>query len=218
MPAGTITALESQKRNKERVNVYLDGDYAFSLEAIAAAGLRLGQALSEAEARALQETDSVAQAVNSAARFLAHRPRSTAEVRRNLTEKDFPEAVIEAALARLTDLGYLDDRAFAAYWIDNRVQFKPLGPRALRHELRRHGVPEAIIEDALQTVDAAASAYSAAASQRRRLRGSNRAAFRARVGAFLQRRGFTYDIISEVLGRLTDEIEAEDPEYFTETD
>lgn len=218
MPAGTITALKAQQRSKERVNVFLDGEYAFSLEAVAAAALRVGQALSEAEARALQETDSVAQAVNKAASFLAYRPRSTAEVRRSLAGKGFTDAVIDAALARLTDMGYLDDRAFAAYWVDNRAQFKPLGARALRYELRRHGVPAAIIEDALQAVDAADSAYNAAASQRRRLRGSDRAAFRAKVGAFLQRRGFAYDTISEVLGRLMAEIDAEDPAYFTDTD
>jgi regulatory protein len=218
MPAGTVTALKVQQRSKERVNVFLDGAYAFSLEAVAAAGLRVGQALSEAEVRALQETDSVAQAVNKAASFLAYRPRSTAEVRRNLARKDYPEAVIDAAVARLTALGYLDDEAFAAYWIDNRTQFKPLGERALRYELRQHGVPAAIIEDAVQRVDAAASAYSAAASQRRKLRGSDRPTFRAKASAFLQRRGFNHDTISEVLGRLITEIEAEDPDYFAETD
>jgi hypothetical protein len=52
----------------------------------------VGQHLSDDEARALQEADSVAQAVNSAARFLAYRPRSAAEVRRNLAEKGFPRA------------------------------------------------------------------------------------------------------------------------------
>lgn len=218
MPAGTITALESQKRDKERVNVYLDGEYAFSLEAVAAAALHKGQTLTEAEVRALQDSDAVTRAVNSAARFLAYRPRSIAEVRRNLTGKKLPDTVIEAAVARLTDLGYLDDRAFAAYWIDNRTRFKPLGPRALRYELRRHGVPEPIIDEALHTVDAADSAYRAADSQRRRLRAISREVFRGKVSAFLQRRGFTHDIISEVLDRLTDDIEAEDPDYFLEPD
>ncbi len=218
MPAGTITALEAQQRSKERVNVYLNGEYAFSLEAVAAAGLRVGQHLSDDEARALQEADSVAQAVNSAARFLAYRPRSAAEVRRNLAEKGFPAPVIEAAAARLSALGYLDDRAFAAFWIENRAQFKPLGPRALRFELRQRGVPDAVIDDALQDMDAVASACRAADSQRRKLRAASRAERRARLAAFLQRRGFDHDTISEVLSRIEDETDAEGLDDFTNTD
>lgn len=219
MPAGTITALEAQQRSKERVNVYLDGEYAFSLEAVAAAGLRVGQSLSDDEARALQEADSVAQAVNSAARFLAYRPRSAAEVRRNLAEKGFAAPVIEAAAARLAALGYLDDRAFAAFWIENREQFKPLGPRALRFELRRHGVPDAVIDEALLSLDAVASAYRAADSQRRKLRAAGRAERRAKLAAFLRRRGFDHDTISEVLGRLEeDDTDAEDLDDFINTD
>lgn len=212
---GTITALEVQKRNKERVNVYLDDAYAFSLSLDEAARLRKGQALSDADIAALQNDDSLKRAVDSASRYLAHRPRSIAEVRQNLADKEFPEPIIEAALERLITLGYLDDHAFASFWVGERNRFKPLGTRALRYELRQKGISEAIISDVLAELDVDDAAYRAALPQLRRLRGSSRRVFEQKIGGFLQRRGFSYDVARQVLRQLQEELDASDPAYFT---
>lgn len=74
----TITALRFQKRNPERVNVYLDGSYAFGLPALIAASLRIGQSLGEDEIASLQGQDAAQRAYERALRFLASRPRSSA--------------------------------------------------------------------------------------------------------------------------------------------
>ena len=214
MPAGIITALEIQKRNKERVNIYLDNEYAFSLDVMQAALLRKGQALTEAEVTALQDDDAIGQAVDRAVRFLAYRPRSEQEVRRNLSDKDIPQAVIDAAVDRLHNLGYLDDRAFALFWIENRSTFKPLSPRALRYELRQKGIADTIITDLLADVDAYEAAYQAARKRLQRLRGTDRSTFRSKINTFLQSRGFTYDIIRDITQQLIEELESEDLAYF----
>lgn len=214
---GIVTAIEVQKRNKQRVNVYIDGDYTFSLSLIEAARLRKGQQLSDDEIAALRDEDAVAKAVDSAAHFLGFRPRSLEEVRRNLADKETPPAVIEAAMNRLTAMGYLDDEAFARYWVQSRGEFKPLSPRALRMELKQKGVPDAIINDVLGELDADSLAYRAALVQARKLRHPTRLAFRKKIGDLLQRRGFSYSTIRDVVERLMDEIETQDPEYFTET-
>lgn len=214
---GIVTAIEVQKRNKERVNVYIDGEYTFSLSLIEAARLRKGQQLSDAEIAALRDEDTVQKAVDSAARFLGYRPRSLAEVRRNLTEKEMPPAVIEAALNRLTAMGYLDDEAFARYWVQSRGEFKPLSPRALRVELKQKGVPDAIISAALDELDADHLAYRAGLAQARKLRQPTRPEFRKKIGDLLRRRGFSYSTIHEVVERLLDELETSDPDYFNPT-
>ncbi|HEX2619589.1 MAG TPA: RecX family transcriptional regulator [Phototrophicaceae bacterium] len=211
---GVITTLEVQKRNKERVNVYLDGEYSFSTTLIDAARLRKGQTLTDAEIAALRVEDAIAKAVDSAVRFLAYRPRSVAEIQRNLAEKSIDELVITAAIDRLSTLGYLDDEAFARFWVDNRTAFKPLGPSALRYELRQKGIAEGIIEEILDQLDATASARQAASGQIRRLRGSDQRTFRQKLGSFLQRRGFGYDVISEVVSAWIEELEATD--YFAD--
>ncbi|MBZ0304093.1 MAG: RecX family transcriptional regulator [Anaerolineae bacterium] len=209
-----ITALEIQQKNKERVNVYLDHEYAFSLDVMMAAALHKGQELTEAEIAVLKDQDAVSRAVDRAVRFLSYRPRSVAEIRRNLADKQIPDVVIDAAVERLKGLGYVDDGAFARYWVENRNTFKPLSPRALRYELREKGVANADINAALSDLDAQDAAYRAAQAQVRRYRSTSRMAFRNKLGPFLQRRGFGYDVIRDVVEQLIAEIELEDPDYF----
>lgn len=211
---GVITALEIQKRNKERVNVFLDGVYRFSVNLMDAVKLRKGQTLTDNDIAALKAEDDVVKAVESAVRFLSYRPRSISEVRRNLTEKQMEPPVIDAALERLSVLGYLDDEAFARYWVENRTSFKPLAPTALRFELRRKGISDAIITEVLEAVDPNAAARQAAQTQVKRLRGQDRKTFRTKLSSFLQRRGFSYDVIREVIGTLTEELDSDDPNYF----
>jgi regulatory protein len=209
-----ITAIELQKRNKERVNVFLDGEYAFSISALEAVRLRKGQSLSDDEIAAMRGEDAVGKAVDSAARFLSYRPRSEAEIRRNLASKSIDEPIIDAALERLRTMGYLNDQAFARFWVENRTAFKPLGPSALRHELRQKGIADADIEAVLGDIDVQDSAYRAALAQSRRLRGSDRRTFRHRIGSFLQRRGFNYAVIEDVMSRLMEELTSLDDDFF----
>jgi regulatory protein len=210
-----ITALEVQKRNKERVNVFVDGEYAFSLTLIEAARLHKGQTLSEAEIAVLRDEDAIIEATNKALRFLAYRPRSIQEVRRNLAQKSLPPAVIEAALDRLSAMGYLNDQTFARYWVENRETFKPLGPAALRYELRHKGVANDVIDEVLsEALDVEAAAYRAATNEARRLRGRSRREFHTKLANLLKRRGFAYSTGRSVIHRLIEELETDDPEFF----
>ena len=206
MPA-TISALEVQKRNKERVSVFLDGEYAFSLTLIEAARLHKGQTLSDSEIAELRARDSIERAVDQAVRFLSFRPRSTSEIRDNLTKKQVPPEAIEAALKRLTQLGYVDDLAFARYWVNNRDEFRPKGPLALRQELREKGITSRLCDQVLAEVDFADAAYRAVQRQVRRWNGLDQTTFRQKVYEFLARRGFRAETIRDVTGRLQEELE-----------
>jgi regulatory protein len=214
---GIVTGIEVQKRNKERVNVYIDGEYTFSLSLIEAARLRKGQQLSDAEIAALRDEDTAQKAVDHAARFLSYRPRSLEEVRRNLADKDYAPAVIDTAISRLTVMGYIDDEAFARFWVQGRGRVKPLSPRALRVELRQKGVPDTIINEVLGELDADELAYRAALSQSKRLRRPTHQEFRKKIGDLLRRRGFSYSTIRDTVERLREELETSDPEYFNQT-
>jgi regulatory protein len=85
----------------------------------------------------------------AAARFLEARPRSVEEVRRRLRGAGFEADLAEAAIARLGELGMLDDAAFARAWTEARDRARPRSARALRQELRGKGVADAVIEQAL---------------------------------------------------------------------
>jgi regulatory protein len=212
----TITALEIQEHDHERVSVYLDGEFAFGLPLIDAARLRKGQVLSDEEITALRQEDDITRTVDQIVRLLARRPYSVFEIRHHLESKRVDLLTIQEVLVRLERLGYVDDHAFARYWIENRERFKPRGPRALRYELRQKGIDESLIETVMDELDTRDSAYRAAQEQVRRLHHPKKQDFRSKVGTFLVRRGFDYEIVREVIEQLTNELEEQQPEYFAE--
>jgi len=205
----TITALKAQKRNPRRVNVYLDGRYAFSLAAIEAAKLRRGQVLSDEDIERLRERDSFEKAYDRALRFLSYRPRSEAEVRRYLRDKAVSPAIEDEVIERLTRAKLLDDLAFARYWVENRESFNPRGLRMLRYELRRKGLSEETIAQALADLEEEESAYRAALRRGRRLARLDQVSFRQKLGAYLLRRGFPHEVVDLAVERTWQELRAE---------
>jgi regulatory protein len=90
--------------------------------------------------------DDPAVVLEAAARFLEARSRSVAEVRRRLGGAGYRSDLIDAAIARMTDLGMLDDEAFARAWVESRDRARPRGERAIREELRVKGIDRAIAD------------------------------------------------------------------------
>lgn len=200
-----ITALTLQKHNKDRVNVYLDGEFAFGLAAIEAVRLRVGQELSNDEIIELQMKDDIERAYERALNYLSYRPRSEAELRRNLRRKDVEEPVIDVVVGRLTRAGLLDDREFAKYWVDNRARFNPRGLRGLRHELRQRGISRDIIDDVLATYDVQAAARKVVEAGARRLSEAEPCDFRRKLQAYMARRGFSYGVIKPLVQQKLEE-------------
>ena len=207
--AGTITALKVQKRNPRRVNVFLDGRYAFGLAAIEAARLRRGQVLSDEDIERLKERDSFEKAHDRALRFLSYRPRSEAEVRRYLQGKAVSPAVEEEVIERLTRANLLDDLDFARYWVENRESFNPRGLRMLRYELRQKGLSDETIAQALTDLDEEEGAYRVALRRGRRLAHLDQVSFRKKLSAHLLRRGFPYEVVNPTVERAWQELGAE---------
>lgn len=205
--AGTITELRVQQRRKDRVNVYLDGHFAFGVKDIVAARLRVGQTLTEGDIAGLKEQDAFEEAYNSALNFLSYRPRSTAEVTWNLRGKGVPDPLVEAVVEQLARAGLVDDETFAEYWIEQRERFKPRSARMLRHELRQKGVAADVIDQALEGLDEADSARRLAGKRVRRYAHLERGEFWQKMVGYLQRRGFRYGTIKPIVQELWQEIE-----------
>ena len=202
-----ITRLVIQKKDKERVNVYLDGEFAFGLALVEAMHLKVGQVLSEEQIAVLQDKDAYQKALGRALDYLTRRPRSYWEIEQYLQKKEVSAIHLESVLQRLTELNLLDDLAFARYWIENREAFRPRGKYALRYELRQKGVSETIIEQALSQgeLDEVESAYRVARKKWRNLRGfENQWQLQQKLAGYLGQRGFSWDIIREVSQRLWD--------------
>lgn len=214
--AGKISGLEIQKNNKNRVNVFLDGEYAFSLGLMEAAPLRKGQHLSDADIQQLQDADHLTQAYERAVRFLATRPRSVSEVRRKLAEKKTPTSIVDTVIGRLEATGYLNDPEFARYWVENRQESSPRGAMALRMELREKGVPSNVIDEALRDQDGESVALRAAEKKARTLRRTDKRDFRQKMTSFLMRRGFDYETVRTVIDQLIEQLETDGDPFFTD--
>jgi len=207
----SITALVAQKKNKDRVSVYLDGRFAFGLAAIEAVKLKRGQVLSDEDIARLLDADAVEKAHERALHFLSFRPRSESEVRRNLSDAKHTAETIEAAIHRLKRAGLVDDRAFAQYWLENRGQFSPRSSRALKVELRRKGVPVEMIDEVLEAAshsDASAALQAARSKARRMARFGNKE-IKQKLVVYLVRRGFDYEVALEAAGRAWEEAAAQ---------
>ena len=153
-----ITGIEAQKRTPNRVNIYLDGDFAFGLARIVAAWLRVGQELSEEKIEQLQAAEARERAFQQAMLFLSYRARSESEIRTNLRKHEYPESAIEETIARLRQNGFANDDQFARAWVENRITFRPRSRRMLAMELRQKGLDDETVQSAVETVDDEASA------------------------------------------------------------
>jgi regulatory protein len=198
-----ITRLQIQQKNKERVNIFLDEEYAFSLELMLAAGLRKGQQLTEAEIATLQADDERKRAYAAALTFLGQRVRSQTEVAQRLEQREFTPEAIAQTLARLQQEGYLDDTTFGQQWVANRQRFRPRSERALRYELRRKGMETSLIDEVIQEaeIDEDAAAWAALQPKIARWQGLERAQFSQKAGGFLARRGFGHEVARRVIDR-----------------
>ena len=211
-----VTAVERQQRRR-RVNVFVDGRFTLALGAELAAerDVRPGRSITQGELSALVEAEARRSALDSALRLLSYRPRSEQELRDRLARKTFGRRVIEDTLRRLRELGYVDDAAFARFWTETRQAQRPRSRRLLAVELRWRGVAQEQAEEATAGISDEEAAYQAASrrlSASGGLRGLEYQRFRERLGGFLTRRGFSYDVARRTIERCWEELSAEPAE------
>ena len=139
--------------------------------------------------------------------WIAHKPRSRADLSRRLRAKGIPDDVATAALDSLGEQGLLDDRGFAEAWVESRVRFRPRSRAMIRAELRAQGVDSAVIEDVTDEIDDQALADTIAAAQIGRSLARHRDSdddawerVQKRTGALLVRRGFGSGVVHRALG------------------
>lgn len=203
-----ITRLVAVGDRSKKVKVYLDGTYAFAVEAAVAleAKLRLNQELNPSSLETLERENQAKKALAAAHNILSFRPRSEKELRLKLSQKGFDAKTISGCLDYLKKSGLVNDASFARYWAENRASFSPRSGRMVSLELRQKGVPVELAEATSEEVDDDSAAYAAGFKKASRLGIADHEEFRRKVGEYLKRRGFGYDVIDRSLKKLWDEI------------
>lgn len=196
---GKVTKIEEQKRNKNRVNVYLDGNFFCGLfkETVIKNNLYEGREVSETKLSELEHDEELFRAKEKVRNYLSYRFRSKKEVEEYLLGKGFDSGIIKGVISDFEDAGLLDDEKFAELWIKDRNKRKPKGDFALKRELQKKGVDEKYIKKALELTDERENAEKAARKAFRKYR--KREDRDRRVRAYLSRRGFPSDLIREII-------------------
>lgn len=206
---GSVTRLVAQKKNPNRVSVFIDEAFAFGVhvDLIVEFGLHKGQALTVAAQQRLVAADHGRAARGVAMGYLGYSSRTEHEVRQKLLRSEFSEAVAEDTVARLRELGYLDDAAYARSYVEARFRNRGYGPGRLRSDLLRRGVAAALIDAALAEMidqdDVVEAARHHAEKRWPRLAAETDARKRRKkLSDYLVRRGFSYDIVRRVIDEL----------------
>ena len=199
----TITGLELQKKNPNRLNVYLDHEFAFGISRFVGAWLKQGEKLDELSINQLLEKDTREKALKKALRFVNYQPRSVHEVKEKLEGLGFSGSVIDDVINELLRKNYINDCEYAENWIASRIKSNPRSQRMLRYELRKKLISESIIDEALKSApENGELALRLGKKYLRRFACLNEKEFTKKMTGVLARRAFPFSVIKSALTEL----------------
>lgn len=199
-----ITALRPQRRSKKRLSVFVDGEFAFSLEKETVAQFRLKEGL-RVDPKLLERIvleEQFRHCRDYAFSLLSYRARGERELRERLSKKGYSPEVIERVINRLKELAIVDDEKLARDYVEARITIGHKGRFRVQQELRKKGISKENIVKALEgapdETEAARMVLEHYLPRYRRLDDTTR---RRRLYGLLARRGFSPETIEQVLFR-----------------
>ena len=217
-----ITNISLQTRDKNRVNVSVDGKYRFSLDVfqLGELGIKVGREYSDEELAALEDESQFGKLYARAMEYCLTRPRSVKELRDYLWRKTRPTKkrssktgeiterpgvkpeITERVLARLIEKKYLDDEKFARFWLEHRFLQKGTSVRRLKLELAQKGIRREMIGQLIsENIRSDDEELRKIITKKRYKYAGDQQKFMA----YLARQGFSYDDIRAALGGESDE-------------
>lgn len=207
-----ITKIERQRR-KNRVNIYVDDDFALGIdeEVMIKYNLKVGMEVDNSFIEDILLAEEENNALNDALNFLSYRQRSEKEVYDSLKRKGYAEENIEKVILSCKDKSYINDKNFAEAFMRDKVNLNKFGPERIKHELRLKGVSRNIINEVIDfdRSDQYELAKEIADKKIYSYRNDDKKAIYRKMSGFLQRRGFSYDIISKVVKEILNQIDME---------
>lgn len=209
-----ISAIEPQKKRKNRFNVYLDGNFAFGVNenTLVKNNLKVNQILTKSEIEKIIKDNALAKLQDAALRFLSYRQRSEKEVGDYLINKIAKDENIKYSAAKESPLiglilskfrkyKYIDDLEFAKWWVKSRVS-RPKGIRLIKLELLRKGVDRDTVDKVLSSAGSQADlAKKALAKKIKKWQNLPAIEFKKKIYQYLASRGFDFDTIKETFAQ-----------------
>jgi regulatory protein len=206
--SGMITKLEVQQRRKNRCSVYVNDAFAFgiAIDVLVQFGLKKGQTLSESDVAAILLEETKRNAKDRAIRFLSYRDRSEKEIRDKLRTLKIDPAIVDWVIAELQAMKLIDDARFASAFAQTKMRTKPMGQYLLRRELAAKGLSDRQIQETIdqtyQEHQSSDLAMQLAVAHLKKLNNVEPLKVKKRISDLLLRRGFSWDVVSDVLENL----------------
>ncbi len=205
-----ITDLKEQVKDDTRVNVFINERYVFSISKLDVAfyNLKVGEEITKKTYDEIFEHVVLAKAKMTAMSFLSYKDRSKREVIRKLKEKGYSKEVTKQTLKFLISYGYINDLEFSKKYVNQRVSSKGYGKFKIVRELREKGISDEIIEKVTENiVDKEEEMALVLANKKARNLDLTEYKDKQKLFAYLQRRGYSFEIIKRVLEKLNNNYE-----------
>lgn len=202
-----ITDITPQKKKKDRVNIFIDGNFAFSLdlETLVKNNLTVNQELSEDKIERLIKEGELVKFYNKAVKFISFRPRSEKEVVSYLIRKKAGEKEILMVIKKLKSLELVDDSKFINWWFEQRQTFKPKSLREIKMEMLKKGVNKELICEVIDNKEADIEikmARKLAQKVSRRYQSLSKKEFFQRMAKYLMQRGFNWETTKKIIDEI----------------
>lgn len=206
-----ITKIEVQKKNKERVSVFVDDEYSFSLHAeiIYKFGIKVGTEITPDFMETVGKVEEQKKANNYAMTLISKAFKTEKQIVDKMKQKDFEQEYIDKAISMLKEYKYIDDTLFAQSYVSDSVNFTKMGKNKIKNKLYQKGVDKDTINDTLNSLvnddQQFEAALEIAKKKYRTIRETDKRKKNQKMTSFLQYRGFSFDIIKKVLNELNND-------------
>lgn len=194
-----ITQISAQQKNKDRCNIFIDGEYSFSVstETVYKFYLKTGKELSEEEITAIKEDGERTSALNRATEYLSKVYKTRKQVKDYLLKKGYSDDAVYYAVSRLTETGYINDSEYARRYFETAS--KNQGKKLSAYKLMAKGVRKDVIDEAYEKAAVPSKENAAAVAEKYMRNKEINKENLAKTYRYLIGRGFSYDEASEAI-------------------
>ena len=202
---GTITAINSQRRNPNRCSIFVDGKFVLGLDikTVEDMDLKVGKLIDEKDLKKITSQEELNRGQAYAFMLLGYRERSLHEIRMRMRRKGYQEKLIEEVIKYLKDRDLINDKRFARLWAESRIK-KGYGSWRIKSELEQKGVNREMADEILKDLYSGIDEVQVALDlvKKKRWVSQEPQKLTERVSNLLSRRGFSFEVISNVVEKV----------------
>lgn len=211
-----ITKIEVQKKNKNRLSIFLNEKFAFGIyyKTFIEFNLKKNMKLTEELIQKIKAFDEYNKCFNKALNYISYKERTESEVRKKLYEKEYLKMTVDSVIKELKKLNYIDDLEYAKRYIEFKI--KKMGKIKIRYKLIDKGIDDKILDSLLlkyNKEDEFLSAFKIARKKNKQYGDISYKKRYSRLASLLKRKGYSYSVIREVTYEILEEYKDEKDYY-----